>query len=140
MDLNFRGETMLFHKFKNQEERRNYGGSAFIEIQFCNMPSDTTTEMLVSGDNIEFWKDDSLYVSIEEDSQFYQEYSHIFNCGIYSNLNTGIVDLYGINYYAPHLIDSIIDRIYQAEPKDYKALTEWLINAKKHNGFYILGI
>lgn len=104
------------------------------------MPSDTTVETLVSGDNIEFWKDDSLYVHIEEDTQFYQDYSHIFNCGIYNNLNTGIVDLYGINYYAPPLIDSIIDRIYQAEPEDYKTLTEWLINAKKHNGFYILGI
>lgn len=131
---------MLFHKFKNQEERRNYGGSAFIEIQFCNMPSDTTTEMLVSVDNIEFWKNDSLYVYIEEDSLFYQEYRHIFNCGIYSNLNTGIVDLYGINYYAPALIDSIIDRIYQVEPEDYKILIEWLINAKDYNGFYIFGI
>ena len=29
---------MLFHTFKSQEERRKFGGSAFIEIQFCNMP------------------------------------------------------------------------------------------------------
>ena len=28
---------MLFHVFNSQEERRAYGGSAFIEIQFCKL-------------------------------------------------------------------------------------------------------
>ena len=29
---------MLFHTFSSQEERRKYGGSAFIEIQYCKLP------------------------------------------------------------------------------------------------------
>ena len=128
----------MFHFFDSQEERRNFGGSAFIEIQFCKLPSGTTTKKLVAISNIKHWQNDSLY--IDDENAFYQEYSHIFNCGLYNNLKTGIVDIYGINYYAPSLIESIIEKLQKEKPADYEALIEWLTKSKEYNGFYILGI
>lgn len=127
---------MLFHVFSSQEERRNFGGSAFIEIQFCKMPHKTKTQKLVSS--IQHWQNDSLYINDED--TFYQEYSNVFNCGIYGNLKTGTVDIFGINYYASSLIDSIIAKLHKDKPLDYITLVEWLTKAKEYNGFYILGI
>lgn len=129
---------MLFHVFSSQEERRNYGGSAFIEMQFCKLSSATKIKDLVAVSNINHWKEDSLYIN--DDSVFYKEYSHIFNCGIYNNLKSGIVDVYGINYYAPSLIDSIIKRVLEDKPTDYEMLIKWLKKSKMYNGFYILGM
>ena len=128
----------MFHFFDSQEERRNFGGSAFIEIQFCKLPSGTTTKKLVAISNIKHWQNDSLY--IDDENAFYQEYGHIFNCGLYNNLKTGIVDIYGINYYAPSLIESIIEKLQKEKPADYEALIEWLTKSEEYNGFYILGI
>lgn len=71
---------------------------------------------------------------------FFQEYSGIFDCGTYNNMKTGIVDLYGINYYAPSLTDSMIERLKKEKPTDYEVLVEWLGKSKAYNGFYILGI
>lgn len=131
---------MLFHTFNSQEGRSNYGGSAFVEIQFCNMPFQIPIKELVAVKNIQHWKNDSLYIHIDDDGAFYQEYSRFFDCGTYNNLKTGTVDLYGINYYDPSLTDSIIKRLNTEKPVDYEVLTEWLIKAKWYNGFYILGI
>ena len=124
---------MLFHIFNSQEERRNYGGSAFVEL-----PSGTATDRLVAVDSINNWQDDSLY--IDDENVFYKEYSSIFDCGIYNNLKCGTVDIYGINYYAPALIDSIIERLRREKPVDYEVLIEWLIKSRRYNGFYILGL
>ena len=129
----------MFHFFDSQEERRNFGGSAFIEILICKLPSGTTTKKLVAISNIKHWQNDSLYI-IDDENAFYQEYSHIFNCGLYNNLKTGIVDIYGINYYAPSLIESIIEKLQKEKPADYEALIEWLTKSEEYNGFYILGI
>lgn len=129
---------MLFHVFSSQEERRNFGGSAFIEIQFCKMPYKTKTKKLLAVNSIQNWQNDSLYISDED--TFYQEYSNIFTCGIYYNLRSGTVDIFGINYYAPTLVDSIIAKLYEDKPLDYITLVEWLIKAKEYNGFYILGL
>lgn len=52
----------LFKSFKTQDERREYAGSALIEIQFCKLPDDILIEEIVSVDAIEHWKNDSLYV------------------------------------------------------------------------------
>lgn len=129
---------MLFHVFSSQEERRNFGGSAFIEIQFCKMPYKTKTKKLLAVNSIQNWQNDSLYISDED--TFYQEYSNIFTCGIYYNLRSGTVDIFGINYYAPTLVDSFITKLYEDKPLDYITLVEWLIKAKEYNGFYILGL
>lgn len=127
---------MLFHIFSNQEERRNYGGSAFIEMQFCKLPVKTKRKDLVK--RIDFWKNDSLYIDDEE--AFFHEYSNIFNCGMYSNLKSGGVDLYGVNYYAPNFIEPIIRRLKEEKTAEYEIVIEWLDKAKRYNGFYILGI
>jgi len=35
----------MFHIFDSQEKRRKYGGSAFMEIQFCRLPEGTPMEI-----------------------------------------------------------------------------------------------
>ena len=129
---------MLFHVFSSQEERRTFGGSAFIEVQYCKMPYKTKTKKIVAVNSIKNWQNDSLYIN--DEATFYQEYSNIFTCGIYNNLKSGIVDIFGINYYEPSLVDSIITKLHKNKPIDYMILVEWLTKAKEYNGFYILGI
>lgn len=129
---------MLFHIFKSQEERRNFGGSAFIEVQFCKLPIGTKLKKVVSIGSINNWQNDSLY--IDDVDLFYTEYQHIFDCGIYNNLKSGVVDIFGINYYPPELLVSIIQRLNKDKPTDYTVLIDWLMKSKDYNGFYILGI
>lgn len=129
---------MLFHIFNSQEERRNFGGSAFIEVQFCRLPVGTKLKKIVAVGSIKNWQNDSLY--IDDVDSFYKEYSHIFDCGLYNNLKKGIVDIFGINYYAPDVLDSMIERLNIDKPTDYAILIEWLEKSKGYNGFYILGI
>ena len=136
----FGGGTLLFHTFSSQEERRKFGGSDFFEIQFCRMPPKTEVGIITAVDSVNHWFDDSLYVSGDDDSAFLQEYDGIFDCGIYNNLETGTIDPYGINYYEPDLIDTIIAKLLNIRPTDYEKLVEWLNTAKKYNGFYILGV
>lgn len=131
---------MLFHTFSSQEERRKFGGSCFFEIQFCRMPQKTEVEILTAVDSIHHWLDDSLFVSGDDDHVFMKEYARIFDRGIYNNLETGTIDPYGINYYGPDLIDTLIAKLLEIRPADYENLVEWLTTAKKYNGFYILGI
>ena len=129
---------MLFLSFETQKERRKYGGSAFIEIQFCRLPAKTEAKDIVAVNRVKNWQDDSLY--IDNEIVFFQEYSQFFDCGIYNNLKSGVVDIYGINYYAPSFIDPLIEKLHQEKPIDYEPLVEWLKKAKQYNGFYILGL
>lgn len=126
---------MLFYSFASQEELRKAGG-CLLEMQFCRWPNDTELEKLVSY--YDFWKLDSLY--FYDESPFYKEYGHIFNCGVYANLESGPLDFYGINYYAPSLVDTIIEKVLADKPMEYEILVEWLRKAKQYNGFYIYGI
>ena len=71
---------------------------------------------------------------------FFQEYRHFFDNGIQNNLRKGPLDIYGVNYFAPVLVDPIIDQILCEKPKEYEILVSWLTDAKKYNGFYILGL
>lgn len=128
----------MFHRFMNQDERREYGGSDFVEIQFCRMPVGTSVKEIIAVDSIRNWLDDSLYV--EDYEAFYKFYSPIFGCGIYNNLQSGPFDVCGINYYKPEQIDGILVRMLDDKPDDYKIMLLWLTQAKKYNGFYILGV
>lgn len=56
---------MLFHTFNSQEKRIEYGGSAFIEMQFCVLPAGTTITNIVAIDRIQHWRNDSLYIYID---------------------------------------------------------------------------
>ena len=53
---------MLFHSFNNQDERRTFGGSDFLEMQFCKLKKGTSIKSIVSTRNIIDWCNDSLYV------------------------------------------------------------------------------
>ncbi len=128
----------MFYTFDSQDERRNFGGSAFVEMQFCKLPSGTEMRKIVCVDSIINWQNDSLY--IKDENLFYEQYSQIFDCGVYNNLKKGTVDIYGINYYSSDLIDSIKEKLFETKPIDYEILIEWLNKAEKYNGFYILGI
>ena len=131
---------MIFHHFSSQEERRAYGGSAFIELQFCTLPSRARLKRIVNHCSIYDWKDDSLYIHDDDIDLFWQNYSSVFDCGIYANLKTGPVDIFGINYYSPEQITFLLDKILDKKPMDYEVLVDWLSKAKTLNGFYILGI
>ena len=119
---------MLFHVFNSQEERRAYGGSAFIEIQFCKVPAKRKVNARVALRSIHHWQNDSLYVDNED--LFYKEYHSIFNA----------LDIFGMNYYGPESINPVIEKINTTKPMEYEVLVEWLNKAKEYNGFYILGV
>ncbi len=128
----------MFYHFDSQEERRMAGGSAFIEMQFCKKPYGTKIEEIVSVDNIDHWRDDSLYIA--DESTFFIEYGRVFDGGVYHNLESGPVDVYGINYYAPSEVEEIIGRLLADDPEPDEMLLSWLEEAIEYNGFYILGL
>jgi len=102
------------------------------------MENNTSISSILSIDNINNWKLDSLYIS--DYYEFGEIYGKYFDCGIYSNMECGSIDLYGINYYIADIIDKLISDIEKDTPKDYNDLLDWLKEAKKYNGFYILGV
>ncbi len=131
---------MLFHTFDSHEKRREYGGTGFMEMQFCKLPAGTKIKRIVSANRIQNWQLDSLYICADDVDVFSREYGGVFTCGAYNGLKSGAVDIFGINYYAPEHVDPIIEKIRKEKPVDYEPLTRWLNKAKEYNGFYILGI
>jgi len=121
---------VLFRTFHSQEERRAYGGSAFVELQFCKLPVGTNEKKIVAVSSIDHWQNDSLYIHMNDIELFYREYRSVF----------GDIDLWGINYYAPAKIQPFIEIIRAKKPADHAVLIDWLHKAKNYNGFYILGI
>ena len=130
---------MLFHTFYTQEERRKFGGSDFIELQYCRLEQDSNIKKIVLVNAIEHWKNDSLYIFGDDINEFLLHYDKIFNGGIYCNEKKGIVDVFGINYYLLEQSRLIIERVTKEKPLDYQILLNWLYNVKKYNGFYVLG-
>ncbi|MBC8587751.1 hypothetical protein [Paratissierella segnis] len=133
-------DTLLFRTFNSQEERREFGGSDFIEFQYCKLDKRSKINKIVSIDAIGKWKDDSLYLFGDDIDEFFSHYGKIFNGGIYNNEKCGIVDFYGINYYTLEQSNLIIERVNKENPLDYQILLNWLDDVKKYNGFYILGV
>ena len=131
---------MLFHSFNNQDERRAFGGSDFLELQFCKMKKGTNIKSIVLTRNIVDWCNDSLYVSGDDTDVFYKQYKDVFKNGIYNNLKSGDIDFFGINYYSPKQVDEMIKVIEETKPTDYKTVLDWLVKAKEFNGVYILGV
>ena len=131
---------MLFHSFNNQDERRAFGGSDFLELQFCKMKKGTNIKSIVATRNIVDWCNDSLYVSGDDTDVFYKQYKDVFKNGIYNNLKSGDIDFFGINYYSPELVEEMIKTIEANKPEDYAVILAWLNKAKEFNGVYILGV
>lgn len=131
---------MLFHSFNNQDERRAFGGSDFLELQFCKMKKGTNIKSIVLTRNIVDWCNDSLYVSGDDTDVFYKQYKDVFKNGVYNNLKSGDIDFFGINYYSPELVEEMIKTIEANKPEDYAVILAWLNKAKEFNGVYILGV
>ena len=131
---------MLFHTFSSQEERKQFGGSYFIELQYCRLAHGTEMKEIVSVSAIEHWKNDSLYIYGNDDNEFITHYGKIFTGGTYNNRKNGIVDIYGINYYSQEQARLIMDKVKEMKPLDYQILLNWLEKSKENIGFYVLGI
>lgn len=129
---------MLFYSFNTQEERKNCGGSAWLELQGCHLPHGTAIKDIISVEHIKHWQLDSLYVADEAD--FYREYGAILADAVHNDLSCGQLDLYGINYYPPAAVDSIVKKLACLHPEEYEILTAWLLKFGRKNGFYILGL
>lgn len=131
---------MLFHYFKSQDERRKFGGSCFLEFQYCTLNKDADLKEIVSVDTIKHWYNSSLYLHGDDMDEFWDLYKEIFLNGCYSNGRCGIVDMYGINYYSPEETTRITRCLMEQKPKDYQRLLDWLGKVTDFNGFYILGV
>lgn len=130
---------MMFHIFKDQDERSAFGGSQLLEFQYCRMSPGQNVKHYVSVDALEFWKTDSLYLDHDDFGRFTEQYGHIIRGGVYNNLKTGPVDDLGINYFSPEQTEEIVDRLEREIAAD-PLLLDWLKKARACNGFYILGI
>ncbi len=131
---------MLFHSFNNQDERRAFGGSDFLELQFCKLKKGTNIKSIVSTRNIIDWCNDSLYVYGDDTDVFYKHYKDVFKNGVYNNLKSGDIDFFGINYYSADQVNEMIKIIEENKPEEYTVLLSWLNKAKDFNGVYILGV
>ncbi len=116
---------------------KKYGGSDYIEIQYCRLSSSLKT--IVSVDSIRFKKEDSLFVRGDDMDLFYEQYCGIFGNGFYNNEKCGTMDLCGINYYPPASVTVILKELMTQKPLDYETLADWLKQASETNGIYILG-
>ena len=67
------------------------------------------------------------------------QYGEIFRGGIYNNGQTGVVDVFGINYYPRAQSWRILEQVEKKRPPDYQILMQWLQKVKHYIGFYILG-
>ena len=131
--------SLLFHSFHSQAERREFGGSDFIEIQYCRLPEGTSLRDIVSIDEIKHWKVDSLYILGDDMDLLYQNYGDIITGGIYNNGDCGPMDLFGINFYSRDQVTEIIERLAEGKPPEYQILCRWLQAAEQYLGFYLLG-
>lgn len=130
----------MFYTFKNQEERRQFGGTGFIELQYCKLKRRTKIKKIVSVNKIKHWQDDSLYIYVDDIDCFLSSYGAIFNCGTYNNSETGLIDVFDIKYYSLEQTEEMINLIEKEKPVDYQILLSWLDKVKDNNGFYFLGI
>ena len=102
---------MLFHIFHSQKERRDFGGSDFIEMQYCKLEQDSEIEKIVSVDAINHWKNDSLYIFGNDMNMFYSHYGTIITGGVYNNKDSDPLDLLGINFYSQKQLIFMIELI-----------------------------
>lgn len=132
---------MLFHRFATPQARRAFGGSDFLEFQYCRCAPGTSLQRIVSVDAVAHWQPDSLYLSGDDLALFTEHYGKIFCGGYYNNGKTGPMDPCGINYYPPQLTRRIMAQIRTAQPPDGQILLDWLSQqAAEDTGFYLLGL
>jgi hypothetical protein len=126
--------------FKNIEERSNYNSTAFLEIQFCKLNDKSSVKKRFDAIYVKHWASDSLYVYHLDVDKFLTEYGEIFVNGEYANHKTGFIDPYGVTYFPKGQIKDYIHSILISKPTDYEIMIEWLNEALKYDGIYILGL
>ena len=131
---------MLLHIFASQDERRKFGGSDFMEFQPCTLKRGTALREILSNEAIEHWKTDSLYIRGDDMEEFHVIYGEIFRNAYYANGERGIVDDCGMNYYTLDQTTRIVEIVKRRKPKDFQVLLDWLLEAEKYNGIYLLGV
>ncbi len=131
---------MIFHRFFDQQERRERFGGDCLEFQHCKLPQGTDIKTLVAVDSIKHWQDESIYLSGDDWNLFIEHYGDIITGGTYANGECGPLDLCGINYFTAEQRSEIIHLLEEKQPLDCKALLLWLQEAADSNGFYVLGL
>lgn len=126
--------------FINDLQRRETKKLYFIEFQYCNRNfiSDSNGKIKLNKD--EHWRDDSLYLDIDDIDIFIFNYGDIFNWGLYTNEKSGLDDIYFVNYYSIEEVNKIMNIIDIKKPNSYSILLNWLNKAKEFKGIYIIGI
>ena len=126
---------MKFITYK--EKQSSYGNVTLIEFSFCKWKESEKIKKIVN--KIFSRQEDSLYFAGDV-KEFLETYGEVFNCGIYNNLQTGIVDVFGINYYKKNCINDCMQKIKNNRLQGYEIVISWLEQALQYNGFYIVGI
>lgn len=129
----------MFLTFQEKEQRWK-NSTNFIEFQYCKLRSNAKLKKIVAVRSIHNWDDDSLYVLMNDSDDFCSNYGEIIDGGVYSDLKSGRIDLFGINYYSPEKLKEIIKKVEDKKPSCYEILLEWLKQGINYNGFYILGL
>ena len=135
-----RWAPLLFHIFPSQEERKSFGGSDFIELQYCRLPWGAALWEIVLPDGIEHWKNDSLYVSGDDMDVFYRHYGPVMTGGVSHDQTSGPLDLLGINFYSREQAAGILRKIQTERPPDHQIFEDWLREGERYIGFYVLGV
>lgn len=113
-------------------------GTCYLEFQYCKKKKPIKSNKVNVG-VIEYWKKDSLLISVEDFDVFDRLFADIFNCALLANGETGF-DFFGPNYYDKETAKKIMKELKGIDNK-YNNLLIWLDKAaKEYNGFYILGI
>ena len=120
-------QNYVFEKNREQGE--------FLEFQFCEEENKEGVDLK----KIKHWKDNSLYVHIE--NPLFEKYLALLQNSVLTNGELGF-DEGGINYYSHEKTIEFYKKIQQDESlPDRKVLLSWLEEAiKREKGFYILGI
>lgn len=124
---------------KSYKEKSIYMSTAFIELQFCKISDASKTKKKVAKRDIKHCASDSLFIHHTDLDKFVDGYGVIFTGGIYANQITGSLDLFGVNYFSKDQINGFINRIIESKPVDFEIMIQWLNEALKFNGIYILG-
>ena len=126
--------------FKNFKEKNAYNSTAFMEIQFCKLSDSSSIKKKTAERYIKHFASDSLYIHHNDIDKFIEEYGEIFISGKYAKQKTGFIDPYGVTYFPKGQIKDYIHSILISKPTDYEIMIEWLNEALKYDGIYILGL
>lgn len=131
-------QTLIFRTFGSQEERRTFGSSAFVELQYCKKKRGAKLKSIFARPD--HWQDDSLYCHADDIPEFLERYADVFGSAIYPNGKQGLPDPFGPNYYPPEAEAEIEKRLSERDSEDDRVLTSWLRDSKDYNGILLLGI